>query len=220
VPGVAAVTPAADAVPAAAASVVNAFVAGQLAGDLPTLRGLGTADLSATQALIPGGRGVLRSYVIKAALAPDTGQVTAQVRLVRDASHDNPAAFADENLVLARQADGSYLVSSAGLSDFQTEPNGPEIVHVASERQGSALVLRIAFDSDLDPATVNGTAVSLTDARGNPLSAEVTYEVESRTAVVSLANAPAGTLTLLVGGSLHDVAGQALASSYSTSLQS
>jgi len=80
-------------------------------------------------------------------------------------------------------------------------------------------VVRIAFDSDLDPTTVTGSSITLSGARGGPLSAAVSYEVESRTAVVRVSDMPAGLLTLSVTGALHDIAGQALSSAYSTSLQ-
>lgn len=219
VPGVAPVSPAPDAVPAAATSVIDGFVADQIAGDTAGLRALGAPALTVGPQLTPGG--VTRSYVIKAALDPATGQVSAQVRLVKDASHDNPAAFADEGLLLQPGGDATpWLVSSAAITDFQSEPNGPQIVHVSSERQGTSLVVRLAFDSDLDPSTVTGRAITLTDASGAALAATVTYEVESRTAVVTLASAPAGTLTLAVSGALRDIAGQALPTGYSTSLQS
>jgi hypothetical protein len=216
VPGATPSTAAPDAVPAEASSLVDRFVAAQLANDLTQMGALSDGSL-ALSSLTPSP--VSRSYVIKAALAPDTGQVTAQVRLVRDASHDASTWFADETLKLDRSAAGPYLVTAAAISDFQTEPNGPEIVHVSSERQGTTLVVRIAFDSDLDPATVTGSSITLSGARGGPLSAEVSYEVESRTAVVRLGDMPAGALTLAVTGALHDIAGQALSSAYSTTLQ-
>jgi hypothetical protein len=216
IPGAPAATAPADAVPADASAQIDHFVTAQIAGDTGALRSLGGPALTLSPSLTPTG--VTRSYVIKAALAPDTGQVTAQVRLVRDASHDHAASYADESLKLDR-GDSGYLVGAAAVSDFRTEPNGPQIVHVSSERQGSTLIVRIAFDSDLDPATVSGAAIALTGERGGPLAADVSYEVESRTAVVRVGDVPAGALTLAVSGLLHDIAGQALAGAYSTTLQ-
>jgi hypothetical protein len=216
VPGAPAATAPSDAVPAEAAAVIDRFVSAQLGNDTGALRALGSSTLTLPSALTAGG--ATRSYVIKAALAPDTGVITAQVRLVKDASQEAAASFADESLKLER-TDTGYLVSAAAVSDFQTEPNGPQIVHVSSERQGSTLVVRIAFDSDLDPATVTGGAITLTGARGGPLSTEVSYEVESRTAVVRVSAVPDGPLTLAVSGVLRDIAGQSLSSAYSTTLQ-
>jgi hypothetical protein len=217
VPGAPATSAAADAVPADASAQVDRFVAAQLGGDTTAMQSLSNGSVSLSP-LVPTVH-VTRSYVIKAALAPDTGQVTAQVRLVLDATRDAPVSFADETLKLDRTPAGPYLVTAAAMSDFKAEPNGPQIVHVSSERQGSTLVVRIAFDSDLDPATVTGSSIVLTGPRGGPLSAEVTYEVESRTAVVRVSDLAAGGLTLSVSGALHDIAGQALSSAYSTSLQ-
>jgi hypothetical protein len=216
VPGVPTTAPPPDAVPADATTQLDRFVSAQITADTPALRALGAPSLTLT-ALTPAL--VNRSYVIKAALAPDSGQVTAQVRLVRDASHGTAASFADETVKLDRSSGGPYLVSAAAISDFRTEPNGPQIVHVASERQGTALVVRMVFDSDLDPNTVSGAAITLTADRGSPLAAQVNYEVESRTVMVRVADVPAGTLTLAVSGALQDIAGQSLATAYSTTLQ-
>jgi hypothetical protein len=47
----------------------------------------------------------------------------------------------------------------------------------------------------------------------------VSYEVESRTVVVRVTDVAAGTLTLAVSGALQDIAGQSLATAYSTTLQ-
>ena len=218
VPGVPTTAPPPDAVPADATLQLDRFVNAQLAnGDHGALRALGVPSLNVSDALTPGS--VTRSYVIKATLDRATGQVTAQVRLVRDASHDVAASFADETIKLDRAAGGPYLVSVAAISDFRTEPNGPQIVHVTSERQGGALVVRMLFDSDLDPATVTGSGITLTADRGSPLVAQVSYEVESRTVVVRVADVRAGTLTLAVSGALRDIAGQPLATAYSTTLQ-
>jgi len=216
VPGAAGTTPPTDAVPATASAVVDRFVAAQLDSDPGTLSALSNGSLSVAS-LTP--QGLQRSYTVKSALDPSSGEVTAQVRLVRDASTSSAASFADETLVLDRDASGGYLVTAATISGFQSEPNGPEIVHVSSERQNGSLVVRIAFDSDLNPATVNGSSITLTDAQGNALTALVSYEVETRTAVVHLDAVPSGALTLAVSNALQDIDGQALSSAYSTSLQ-
>ncbi|HZS15908.1 MAG TPA: Ig-like domain-containing protein [Candidatus Dormibacteraeota bacterium] len=216
VPGATSSSAAADAVPAAAASLLDRFVAAQLDDDRGTLQALSNGSLD-LPSLTP--QNLQRSYTVKSALAPDTGEVTAQVRLVRDASSSSPAEFADETLVADRGADGGYLVTSAVISGMQSEPNGPQLVHVTSERQGGSLVVRLSFDSDLDPATVNTSSITLTDAKGNALTAQVSYEVETRTAVVHLDSVPAGALTLAVSSALQDIDGQALTSPYSTTLQ-
>lgn len=218
IPGAAPVTPAADAMPADAGTVLDEFVAAQTAGDASTMRSLAAASVTLDPAL--AAKGVTRSYVIKATL-DSSGTVTALVRLVRDATASaRQTSFADETIKLARPADGQpFQVTAAAVADFQTEPAGPQVVHVSTERQQSALVVRIAFDSDLDPATAAASAVSLVGPGGATLPAEVQYEVESRTLVVRLASVPAGTLSLSVSNAVEDIAGQALQGGYSTTVQ-
>jgi Bacterial Ig-like domain len=80
-------------------------------------------------------------------------------------------------------------------------------------------VVRISFDSDLDAATVGATGITLLGPSG-ALPAEVHYEVETRTVVIRLLDAPSGTLTLAVADAVHDIAGQPLAGGYATTLQS
>ncbi len=220
IPGTAPTTPAADAVPADAAALLDRFVAAQLGHDLGTLQSLAGGGLSVDTTLTPSG--VTRSYVITAALDPASQSVVADVRLVRDPSQASlVASFADETLKLVRPAAGQpFQVTAASISDFAGEPAGPQVVHISTAREQSALVVRIAFDSDLDPSTVTGSVITLSNARGVTLPADVRYDVESRTAVIRVLDAAGGPLTLGVSTALRDVAGQALASGYSTSIHS
>jgi len=219
IPGATPVSPAADAMPADAASVLDRFLDAQLKGDATTLRTLGAASLAVDGSLTPSG--VTRYYIIKAGLDTDGTTAVAHVRLVRDAAKDAlVASFADETVRLAQPAAGAaYQVTSASVAGFGAEPNGPQVLHVSTERQLTALVVRISFDSDLDPATVSSAAVSLLGPSG-ALAAGVHYEVESRTLVIRLLDAPAGTLTLAVTDAVHDIAGQPLSGGYATTLQS
>ena len=76
------------------------------------------------------------------------------------------------------------------------------------------------FSEPMDPGTVNGTTVSMTDSGGNPVAAAVSYVAASHTAVLtpnsSLAADTEYTVTLHGGaGGLADLAGNPLASDYS-----
>jgi Bacterial Ig-like domain len=220
IPGAgASATPAPDAVPSDAAGVLDRFVAAQLQkGDPGTLHSLAAAAASLAPNL--GIAEATRSYVIKSTFDTASGTVTAQVRLVRDASQTAGVSFADETITLARDpATQAFQVTAATLSDFRTEPVGPQIVHLSSERQQSALVLRLAFDSDLDPATVTTAAINMVGPHGSAVPVLVRYDVESRTVVVTIPDAPPDVLTLVVSGALHDIAGQPLPSAYSTTVQ-
>jgi hypothetical protein len=54
------------------------------------------------------------------------------------------------------------------------------------------------------------------DANGNTLTSSTVYDPDSRTATVTIANAPAGALTLEISTSLDDVYGQTLAHPFQT----
>jgi hypothetical protein len=217
IPGATAVQAAPDAMPADASTVLDRFLEAQAQGDLATLRSLAGGSLSVGSSLAPPG--IDRYYVIKAALDTDGSTAVAHVRLVRDASSSRPVASADETVTLARPAAGqAYQVTSVALGAFATEPNGPQVVHVDTERQPTALVVRVTFDSDLDPATVTAAAISLLGPQG-ALVSDVSYEVESRTAVIRVLDVPSGTLTLTLSGGIHDISGTSLASGFSTSLR-
>ena len=218
VPGSTPPSPAPDAVPADAGAILNRFVDAQSSGSLDTLRSLAASSLTIDASLTPSG--VTRAYVIKATFDPATGVVEAQVRLVRDVAHaSSSAAYADETVRLARPAaDAPYAVIAVVPGQFQSVPSGPQIVHVTSERQLGVLVIRVAFDSDLDASTVAG-AVRLLGVAGVVVPADTHYEVESRTVVIRVRQITAGPLSLLLSTSLHDVDGQALGTGYSTTLQ-
>jgi len=217
IPGSQPAQPAADAAPADAAALLDQFVAAQVKHDLATLRSLAASSLTVDTSLTPDH--VTRTYVIKATLDQRSQAVTADVRLVRDASGRAPTSSADETLELARPAAGQpFQVTAVSIADFASAPAGPQVVHVTTERDQLALVVRIAFDSDLDPSSVSGSVITLAAANGVALPADVRYDVESRTAVVRLLSVPAGTLTLSVGTALQDIAGQSLASGYSTTV--
>jgi hypothetical protein len=223
IPGSVQSTPAHDAVPVEASTALDQFVAAQLRRDLTALQSLVGPGLTVDGSLIP--EHVTRSYVIKAALDPTSGAVLAHVRLVRDASQSAlAAAFADETLQLASAGAGQpYQVTSATLSSFQSEPNGPQVVHVDTSREGSALlVIRVAFDSDMDPATVTAAAITLasTGVSGTvTLPADVRYDVESRTVVIRVVDVASGTLLLSLSDAVHDITGASLSGGYSTTVQ-
>ena len=217
IPGTAPTAQAADAVPADAETVLEQFVDAQRRHDMATLHSLAAGSLTVDSSLAPAH--VDRTYIIKAALDTATQTVVADVRLVHDASGSAPPSYADETLKLARPAPGqAYQVTVAAISGFAGAPEGPQVVHVSSERQQTTLVVRIAFDSDLDPSTVTSSVITL--SAGNvTLPADVRYDVETRTAVIRVLDVGNRALSLTVGASLRDIAGQVLAGGYTTMVQ-
>ena len=95
-------------------------------------------------------------------------------------------------------------------SQLRDESAGPHVVQVSSSTANGVTTLQVSFDSDLNPDTVAG-AISVLSASGATLPSTAVYNADTRTATVTIANAPAGTLTLDIATTLADVNGQTLA---------
>jgi hypothetical protein len=129
------------------------------------------------------------------------------------------ARVASETLLLARDAAGDYVVTSAALtSQLSDESAGPHVVQVSSSTVGGVTTLQVRFDSDLDSNSI-AAAISVLSTSGATLPSTATYNPDTRTATVTIANAPAGTLTLNIATTLADFEGQNLASSFTTKVQ-
>jgi hypothetical protein len=203
--------PAATALPHGATGVLQAFVDAQVSGDT---KALGALSVSGVNAAAATPHGLSRGYVVSAVANPD-GTVGATARLVVDASGGKPsAAFADESLVLSPAPDGAtLLVSRLTVTTLHDWPFGPHVVQVVPASQGGKLVLHVQFDSDLRESTVAG-AVSVARQGGGVLFETTTYDVNTRTATVSVDTPDATPVTLTVATSLVDVAGESLATAF------
>jgi hypothetical protein len=200
--------------PAAAGSTLRAFVDAQVRGDLATL-----ATLSASGVDVAGSTpvGLSRAYVISTYLNPQ-GVVSASVELVVDPTEGHSAAsVASETLSLARSAPGgAYVVTGIILaSPLRDQSAGPHVVQVTSSTQDGVTTLQVSFDSDLNAQTV-ANAVTVGAASGATLPSTAVYDPSSRTVTVTIAQAPAGLLTLDISTALNDVNGQALTGGFIT----
>jgi hypothetical protein len=200
-------------IPAAANSTLHAFVDAQVGGDLATL-----AALSGPNANAPDStpQNLSRAYVISTYNEP-SGAVSASVELVVDPTTGHASAeVASETLTLVPESSGSaYVVSRIVSTPLRNEASGPHVLQVNASTQGGQTTLVVSFDSDLDPASV-GSAVTVLTANGTTLSSSTVYDADSRTATVTIANAPAGALTLEISTGLDDVYGQTLAHPFQT----
>ncbi len=152
-----------------------------------------------------------RAYVIDAVLGP-AGTVTATVELIVDAkaTHLTPRV-SSETLTLSQTAtDGPFVVSAMNVSPLRDQASGPHVVQVSAAHTDGQYTVQVAFDSDLNPATVQD-AITLVTASGASLPAAVSYDPETRTATLSLESAPSGTVMVDVATSLRDINGQHLA---------
>jgi hypothetical protein len=146
--------------------------------------------------------------------------VAASIELIVDpnAAHTN-ARVASETILLAPQAAGGYLVTSANTTQLRDESAGPHVVQVTSNTAGGVTTLQVSFDSDLDATTVAG-AISVISQSGSTVPSTAFYNADTRTATVTITNAPAGALTLDIATTLDDFDGQALAHSFQAPIQS
>jgi hypothetical protein len=199
--------------PAAAGSTLRAFVDAQVRGDLATL-----ATLTAPGVDVAGStpRGLSRAYVISTYLNPQ-GVVTASVELIVDPTEGHTAAgVASETLSLTRGVPGgAYVVNGIVPTPLRDESAGPHVVQVTSSTQGGITTLQVSFDSDLNAQTV-ANALSVASPSGAILPSTAVYDPGSRTVTVTIAQAPAGLLTVDISTSLDDVNGQALAGGFET----
>jgi len=206
-------------IPAGANDTLQRFVQAQVGQN-------GQPDLVALQALIADGVGAAqstpqnlsRAYVISTYLKP-ANVVVASIELIvdPDAAHTR-ARVANETLTLTQGPGSQYLVTSASTSPLHDESAGPHVVQVTSNTADGLTTLVVSFDSDLDPSTVAG-AISVLSASGATLDSTAIYNADARTATVTIANAPSGTLTLDIATSLADFEGQPLAQSFRTHVQ-
>jgi hypothetical protein len=215
VPGAAGIHVSGPRIPDGANDTLQSFVQAQVGSngepDLATLATLTTADANAA-ANTP--QNLSRGYVISAYVKAQ-GLVQANVELIvdPDAQHTN-ARVASETVLLQLSPSG-YLVSSVDTSALRDESAGPHVVQVTSSTANGVTTLLVTFDSDLNPNTVAG-AISATSGSGATVPSTTAYNADTRTATVTIANAPAGTLTLDIATTLADVEGQALANSFDT----
>ncbi|HEV2475026.1 MAG TPA: Ig-like domain-containing protein [Candidatus Dormibacteraeota bacterium] len=119
----------------------------------------------------------------------------------------------EETLTLVRDATTKqFLVDQATAGAQRDLGKGPEVVSV----DVAATTIQVTFDSDLDPATVNG-GVTVVDAKGNPIDATVTYS--GKVVTISSIDLKAGAqYRLVVMTSVRDVQGQKVQAEYDLDL--
>ena len=184
-----------------------------MAGDLATLAGLSGPNANAA-ANTP--QNLSRAYVISMYIQP-RGVVSASVELVVDPTAGHASAkVAGETLTLVPQASGStYIVSRIASTPLRDESSGPHVLQVNATTESGQTTLAVSFDSDLNPASVGG-AFTVLDSNGATLTSSTAYDAASRTATVTITNAPSGAVTLDISTALDDVYGQTLAHGFQT----
>jgi hypothetical protein len=206
-------------IPADANTTLQQFVQAQVGQngqpDLQTLAALSTAGAGAASNT---PQNLSRAYIINTYLRPD-GSVVASIELIVDpnAAHTN-ARVASETLLLTQQAAGGYAVSSAKTTQLRDESAGPHVVQVNSTTTGNVTTLQVSFDSDLDASTVAG-AVSVVSESGATVPSTTVYNADTRTATITIANAPSGQLNVDIATSLADFDGVALAQAFTAQVE-
>ncbi len=142
--------------------------------------------------------------------APDT--VTFVVRLVLTHGKLDVSDY-EETLTLVRDVTSKqFIVDQAAAAGRRDLGKGAEVVSVDVAKDA----IKVTFDSDLDPATVND-GVLLLDAKGNQVDAKVAYA--TRTVTLSGLDLTAGSqFKLVVLTTVRDVLGHNVAAEYDLNL--
>lgn len=203
-------------VPRAANTAIQNLVAAEVAGDRDALSSL-VPQTSLGELLSHLPSTLSRGYVISAVPSADGQTVTAQIRLLRDPTSDHPmASFTDQSVVL-QSAGSKYVVLSSSIPQpLQDEKVGPQVIQVDTTHLLTLTTVRITFDSDIDPTSVNNQLVSLEGATSSLTQPSVSYDPSSRTVVVTFVGRFRQPLTLDLGIGLRDVNGQGLAGVFQT----
>jgi hypothetical protein len=181
---------------------MNARQAGKADAAAAYLDASGTAAYTAPgMALVGGGDPRLTRYFV--VFGQDLGGATARfvVRLVLATANKEVAQY-DETITVERGADGRYLVHQATADDRRPVGKGPEVVSMAVERGQ----LRLAYDSDLAPASIAPASVVVKDASGHVANGTPAYE--ARTITIPLADLGGGRGHLTITPAVRDVAGR------------
>ena len=190
-------------VPAAASQVLHAFLDAQVAANRSALAGLtapGVMNPSVPQS------GLSRAMLINAVQRAN-GTVDAVASLLVDPTSSRPTTLAAVETLTLAQRGGSYVVSVVNATPLRQLASGPHVTSMTSTEQKGTLIARVGFDSDLAAASVPG-AITVQNASGNTVPVTVTYDVNTRTATLTLSPIPSGALSVVVGTALRDVNGQ------------
>jgi Bacterial Ig-like domain len=206
-------------IPPGANATLQRFVQAQV-GEKGQPNLVALAALSAPGVDVTSGtpQDLTRAYIISTYLIAQGG-VGASIELIVDPNARHTTAMvATETVLLAKGPDGQYLVTSALPSPLHDESAGPHVVQVSSNTAGGVTTLIVSFDSDLDPNSV-AAAISVLSDSGKTLDSTAFYNPDTRTATVTITNAPSGTLTLDIATTLVDFEGQTLALSFETKVE-
>ena len=189
----------------AAGRIVDQYEMARIKNDSATATGLLTTNASPTPpSPLFGDVRLTRYFVISSqATARD---VRFAVRLIF-ARGGNEIRYQDESLLLI-PAGASFKIDTVTDAAQQQLGKGPTVNSV--QVQGGKVV--IVFDSDLNPATVDGS-VQVTGADGKALTVTTAYG--SRRVTVSAKLVPGAKYRLTVSNAVMDIAGQALQGGYS-----
>ena len=205
-------------IPAGANRTLQRFVQAQVGQDgHPDFATLAELSAPGTDFASSTPQDLSRAYVISTYL--DQGVVGASIELIVDPSSGHTTArFASETLHISQGPTGGYVVTSAFTSQLRDQSAGPHVVQVSSSTANGVTILQVSFDSDLNPGSV-ASAIAVLSASGTTLASTAVYNPDTRTATVTIDNAPTGTLTLNIATTLADFKGQNLVQSFTTSVQ-
>jgi hypothetical protein len=202
-----------------ATTVVKKFMDARLAGKSDDAAALLDANGKKAYAagqlnlVITGDPHFTRYYLLtQEAVGSEPDTVRFVVRLVLTHGKKD-VSDVEETLTLVRDVTTKQFLIDQATAGAQRElGKGPEVVSV----DVTASTIEVTFDSDLDPATVNG-GVTVLDSKGNPIDATVTYGNKMVT-ITGLNLKEGERYRLVVMTSVRDVQGQKVAAEYDLDL--
>jgi hypothetical protein len=190
-----------------AEALAGAFGSAQVDGDRDAMLALAGAGVDVGR--LPTAS---RATVVEV-LTGAGGTAHAALRLVIDPTPAHPAPrVVDETLEMRTDPQlGRLVVAAAGATAPADVAPGPHVVRVApGAKPGSVTV---AFDSDLDPRSVDG-AVGLAGPGGAGVPATAVHDPALRSVTVTAAAVTSGSLALTIGTGLRDASGRHLAAPF------
>lgn len=128
----------------------------------------------------------------------------------------NETSFFEEQLTVLQQGP-KYVIDDVVASGVQPIDHGPTIVSYEVVPTPSGQQVKVHFDSDLNPATVNANTIQVQDQSGATVPAQVAFDPENHLAILTV-NLHPGKYQLVVTTGLTDVNQMALPQEYDAPL--
>jgi hypothetical protein len=201
---------------------VNTFMNARLQGDANAAQAeLDSNGLSAYQngggsLLSPAGSHFDRYYPVTVQLVSRTPSTFLVGVRTFVASGGGETSFVEEQLTVVQQGQ-KYVIHNVSTTAPQPLDHGPNVVSIEVLEAPPGELVRVRFDADLDPDSVNSSTIEIKDSSGTVEPAQVSFDPVNHLAILSVKLRP-GTYQLVVTTGVTDVNNMALAQEYDAPL--